>query len=100
MMTCFTDRRFREASQRRSARDRHSKKFVATRKSTPSGSPRIVRRPRIRCQSGTDRGVDSRLPILAEGHQLKSDELGIDSNRMEAIDASMPRTRRGGPTGR
>ena len=87
---CVTDQCSREASQSHPTRGCHFKEFVATRKSTPSGNPRIVRHLRIGYRSGTNRRLDSRLSILEEGNQLKSDELGIDSNQMEAIGTSVP----------
>lgn len=95
----FTGQRSRETSQGRSTRDSYSKELAATCKSSSPGSPRVVRHLRLRRRSAANRPLDSRLSILAEVHWFQSKELGIDSDRMEAIGTSLPRTCRGSPTG-
>ena len=97
---CFADQCSGEASQRRSTRDRHFKEFTATCEPSPSGSPRILCYLRIRFRSEAHRCLDSRLSILAEFYLFQPEDLGICSNRMEAIGIPVPRTCRNSATGR
>ena len=96
----FTDRCSGEASRRCSTRDQHFKEFTATCEPSPSRSPRDLCYLRFRLRSEAHRHLDSRLPILAEDNQLKPEDLGICSHRVEAIGTPVPRACGNGATGR
>ena len=95
---CFAGQRCTEPGRRYSTRSALFEEPNATCESPPSGNPHILHYLRLQYRSEANCLLDPRLTVLAQTHNIQSQELGIDSNCMEAISASVYRTCRSRPT--